>query len=142
MRLDILKDNLTDYTVTFTRDGEDETANILNPNGNGNIIVTYFNGYPEPYCVHFHTRQRHFSDAEAMFYYVVGIITENIAVVELLRDGKCRVSSELAANALLNMTVEELAECFGYTPEYLVGKVCRIRSWAGSYDADIEIVEQ
>jgi hypothetical protein len=142
MRLDILKDNLTDCAVAFTRDGEDETANIANPNGNGNIIVTYFHEYTDPFGVHYQARQRRFTDAESMFYYVVGLVTENVAVVELLSDGKCDATADLASNALLDMTVEELAGCFGYSPDALVGKVCRIRSWAKSYDADIRIVSQ
>lgn len=142
MQLDILKTNITDYAISFTRDGEDETANIANPKGNGNIIVTYFHEYSQPFGVHYQTQQRHFADAETMFYYVVGLISESTVVIELLMDGKCLRSGEVAANALLDMTVEELAGYFLCDPEQLVGKVCRIRSWAKSYDADIEIVEQ
>ena len=140
MKLDILKDELNNLPVFFTEDGGDETANIINPNGRGNIIVTYFSRYPDPFTVLYQTVRRHFTELDDMVSYVKALTGEVISVIELVQEGKSLGSGDIVSGELLNMTVEELADCFGYHPDYLVGKICRIRSWSGSYDADLKIM--
>ena len=142
MKLDILKEKIADSVVILSEDGGDETANIINTKGNGNIIVTYFPNYPEPYTVLFRTQRRFFTDEADMLGYVNGILTETVCAVEFHTNGKPDFSGEILSYRLLDLTADDLAAEFGYSVEYLIGKQCRIRSWKGSYDADLEVVVQ
>ena len=142
MKLEILKEKFADAVVVLSDDGGDETANIINPKGNGNIIVTCFPAYPEPYTVYFRTLHRNYTGMDYLLNYVGAIISEQLSVVEICDAGKPCFAAEITSDDLLNMTIDGLAEYFGCNVDELVGKQCRIRSWKGSFDADLEVVVQ
>ena len=83
------------------------------------------------YIVCFSTQHRHFDDLSEAENYIRMILTDDVLPIEFYIDGKRKFGGEISKADFERLSIEFLADRFGYTVDYIAQFDYEIHSWSG-----------
>lgn len=81
------------------------------------------------FTVYFITQHRHFSDLDNAIEYIKSIVRGEVYAIEFYKDGQPRFGGDIKQSLRNNLTIKNLALCFGYTPEYISQFTFTVFGW-------------
>ena len=86
------------------------------------------------YTVRFSTQHMHFDTLMDVEKYIRLILSDEVLPIEFYQSERSRFGGEIRNEDFEHITVENLAQWFGYTPEYISQFEFEVHSWSGKYD--------
>ncbi len=128
-----------DFDLSIEKNG----AKLTNRNTKESIEVYeeeyYYSDAPEAdpfvmYIVCFSTQHAHFEELSEVKQYIIRLLNDEVLPIEFYLNGERRFGGEIEKTEYDELTIDLLADRFGYTADYISQFEYEIHSWSGKYD--------
>lgn len=93
------------------------------------------------YTVCFSTQHRHFEDLSNVKQYIIQLLNDEVLPIEFFLHGERRFGGEIKITDYDGLTIDFLANHYGYSVEYISQFEYEIHSWSGQYNTERRRIE-